>query len=559
MVTDMVTNMTDMVTNLEGDELRVGSLFTGAGMLDMAVEDIFGGKTVWVSEIDKAACKVLEARFPDVPNLGDVTKINWEEVPPIDILNGSTPCFAAGTPVLTRRGSVSIEDVVIGDEVWTHRNRWRPVVDVMVRTSELVRLGPITTTPDHPFYSRTHSRVWKNEIRQDRTHLGEPEWTPAADAQGHYLASPIAVTDKEPTVWVCDPWLAGRYVADGWTGRGQVMIAVGDGKQEEFDRETSQYHWTPSISGPSCTRYTMNSVSIAAWLKESFGHGAAGKTIPTFVLAAREADRQRFLAGYLSGDGSKKPEGHWVANTVSTHLASQLRLLALSLGYTSQVYEVATSDTTVIEGRVVNQRNYWSVVIRPNTHRYTFDINGMHWFCQRKPVAPCGVGTVYDLTVDEDHSFTAWGYVVHNCQDLSVAGPRDGMTEGTRSNLWVNMREAIAVLRPKIVCWENVRGALSAKAASYPREEVAESGTEDGTRDEAVCEVGRGSGSVAGDGDSPEKEKEVVLKALGRVLGDLASLGYDAGWTCLPASAVGAAHQRYRVFVLATDREGLQQ
>lgn len=52
------------------------------------------------------------------------------------------------------------------------------------------------------------------------------------------------------------------------------------------------------------------------------------------------------------------------------------------------------------------------------------------------------------------------------CQDLSAAGRRAGMTEGTRSNLWVSMREAIATIKPTYVVWENVRGAYSAKATS---------------------------------------------------------------------------------------------
>lgn len=42
-----------------------------------------------------------------------------------------------------------------------------------------------------------------------------------------------------------------------------------------------------------------------------------------------------------------------------------------------------------------------------------------------------------------------------------------------------------------------------------------------------------------------------VLRALGRVVGDLAGLGYDATWESLRASAVGAPHRRERVFVLA--------
>lgn len=110
------------------------------------------------------------------------------------------------------------------------------------------------------------------------------------------------------------------------------------------------------------------------------------------------------------------------------------------------------------------------------------------------------------------------------CQDLSHAGKRAGMTEGTRSNLWVEMREAIATIRPRLVVWENVRGALSAEADS----------------DLEPC-----PGCVGGRDDGP------VLRALGRVLGDLADLGYDARWYGLRAADVGAPHGRFRVFVFA--------
>lgn len=109
------------------------------------------------------------------------------------------------------------------------------------------------------------------------------------------------------------------------------------------------------------------------------------------------------------------------------------------------------------------------------------------------------------------------------CQDISGAGKRQGMTEGTRSNLWVAMREAIAQLKPALVVWENVGGAFSAGAASS---------------------VESCSGCM---GDDPSKH----LRALHRVLGDLASLGFDADWCALPASGVGAPHGRLRVFVTA--------
>ena len=115
------------------------------------------------------------------------------------------------------------------------------------------------------------------------------------------------------------------------------------------------------------------------------------------------------------------------------------------------------------------------------------------------------------------------------CQDLSTAGRRAGMTDGTRSNLWVSMREAIAVLKPTYVVWENVRGAMSAKA---------DSGLEH-------C-----PGCMGDPGDGKRH-----LRALGRVLGDLADLGYDSQWHGLRAADVGACHGRWRVFVLAYTNE----
>ena len=67
---------------------RVGSLFTGYGGLDLAV----GGDLAWYSEIEPAACQVLEHHFPGVPNLGDITKIDWTQVEPVDVITGGYPC-----------------------------------------------------------------------------------------------------------------------------------------------------------------------------------------------------------------------------------------------------------------------------------------------------------------------------------------------------------------------------------------------------------------------------------------------------------------------------------
>jgi DNA (cytosine-5)-methyltransferase 1 len=86
------------------------------------------------------------------------------------------------------------------------------------------------------------------------------------------------------------------------------------------------------------------------------------------------------------------------------------------------------------------------------------------------------------------------------CQDISVAGKGAGL-KGERSGLWKEFARIIGELRPRYVIVENVAALL-----------------------------GRG---------------------LGDVLGDLAALGYDAEWHCIPASAVGAPHRRDRIWIVA--------
>ena len=108
------------------------------------------------------------------------------------------------------------------------------------------------------------------------------------------------------------------------------------------------------------------------------------------------------------------------------------------------------------------------------------------------------------------------------CQDLSLAGRRAGMASGTRSGLWEPMFEAIKTLRPRLVIWENVRGALTSGAFSLVEQESRLLG---------------------------ERADGPLLRAAGRVVGDLASSGYDAQWCVVRASDVGAAHQRERLFL----------
>jgi hypothetical protein len=71
--------------------LTVGSLFSGIGGLDLGLERA-GMTVLWQSEIHPYGCRVLAKHWPDVPNLGDITTIDWSKVEPVDVICGGYPC-----------------------------------------------------------------------------------------------------------------------------------------------------------------------------------------------------------------------------------------------------------------------------------------------------------------------------------------------------------------------------------------------------------------------------------------------------------------------------------
>lgn len=72
--------------------IAIGSLCTGYGGLDMAAEQLTGGRTVWVADLMPAAATLLAHRYPDAPNLGDITTTDWSTVQPVDVLTAGWPC-----------------------------------------------------------------------------------------------------------------------------------------------------------------------------------------------------------------------------------------------------------------------------------------------------------------------------------------------------------------------------------------------------------------------------------------------------------------------------------
>ena len=135
----------------------------------------------------------------------DIKNLNGR---PLRLLIGGSPCVPAGTKIKVKEGYKNIEDIVVGDEVLTHKNRYRKVTDTMQRqTDSLYHIKfngseTINITGNHPLYVFKNNNIeW---IRCDELRVGD------------YVCCNINQNQDESIYTNEELWLMGRLLVDGY-------------------------------------------------------------------------------------------------------------------------------------------------------------------------------------------------------------------------------------------------------------------------------------------------------------------------------------------------------
>lgn len=450
-------------------------------------------KPVFFSEIEPFPCAVLKAHYPDVPNLGDMSKIqvssgglhitNGKESitldKPLDILAGGTPCFAAGTMVLTPKGYVPIETLKVGDEVVSGSGHVRKVEAVgskMARAGRLKVLGrpEIVCTPNHPFFSVGMKRDNRrdSETYAQKIPIGDYAVTRADEAVGRYVGrinhgrmTAYSIGYPKCGEATCDDIMeiAGWYLGDGYIrrykGKTKKSVVFALCCEKKIARFKERFGGVVNIYDNGKGKLIVNCTALADWLVANFGEHAAEKRIP-FWCYDRE-NTHCLLRGYAATDGWTQGNEQKFC-TVSPALAYGIADL---LGNAS-VYRQKVPPKGMIQGREVNQQDYYQIKVTPKTIRTKY-INGRYASIVRSYNGTDGLVRVYNITVADEHDYIANGLWTHNCQDVSVAGKRAGMQEGsgTRSSLAFDFVRLARELGPRWVIWENVAGSIDSKNA----------------------------------------------------------------------------------------------
>lgn len=219
-------------------------------------------------------------------------------------------------------------------------------------------------------------------------------------------------------------WMLGLFVAEGSSCEKRKDLYVGLNHlevqyQKRLSEAISALGFSPRIRKKRTTKNVeFSSYVLSRAFRHWCGKTSSTKRIPEFILLHNDLNiLKSFLEGYIDGDGCRTEKG-FSCNTVSRLLATQLQLLIARLGQISSVCEVKTKDKCVIEGRIVNQKDYFRINV--HSKKGNRDINS-------KRILENGIlfpiksikttdynGTVHNIET-QDNTYLVNNLVVHNC------------------------------------------------------------------------------------------------------------------------------------------------
>ena len=412
---------------------------------------------------------------------------------------GGSPCFVKGTKVYTNIGYKNIEDIRTGDLVLTHKKRFMPVVAIGgEKQKDIYSLrvqGFLETrcTDYHPFYCK-------------KTRNSIPEKIRLKDIKkGYYIGSHInKKSDNKFNLSNEDCWILGRYVADGHIRKDkrkgrvesyqyQCILSIGNNKVDELKRNVKNRHYSCYPHGGSVHRIVFSSMDLVNFIIDNgFGTKAETKTIPKFILDLPIDKLHSFINGYMSGDGCEI-DGKYQATTISKELAMSLCLAVEKVFRVGcRIYYDERPEHHEIQGRIVNQKDTYMIRFMKESQKQAWFIEDDIVWYPVKSIKPLYIKEdVFNIEVQDDHTYTANNMITFNCQDFSVAGKQKGSVwsckdcgheynpltvhwskrhkcpqcnssniEKTRSSLLVEYLRVIRANKPNFGIYENVKNIV---------------------------------------------------------------------------------------------------
>lgn len=359
-------------------------------------------------------------------------------------------CFSGDTLIYTIDGYKRIDQIAVGEYVLTHKNRWKKVTNVWnkgVRDTVVVKgqgHHGLRVTPNHKFWAKKVIKWKDTKNKWGVKELTDFNWIEAQDLNDSFWSSVISIPEvKLPneipkaqtgSSYAIDVlsndflWCLGLYMAEGSTsssyGNGGKLNKVtwsihkDEAPYVTFRLEAAgiKYFIQPVQNTKNCMNVVVASVNLASWIKKECGHGAHNKKIPSWVFSLDEGQRKMVFDGLIYGDGNinndpRYADGACNYTTVSKSLAYDVKTLAQSLGLSTTLIYREGGEIT-IRDKQYNSGPSYSVRIGGNSGQGFYDehlkLNKVKSISKADPIE------VWDIEVEDDHSFVAESIVVHN-------------------------------------------------------------------------------------------------------------------------------------------------
>ncbi len=361
-------------------------------------------------------------------------------------------CLPPGEQVVTPAGWVNIERLKPGDMVYDHLGVPRRIRAAMVRhySGPLIRIRPVSRynefrlTPEHPVLAIKRSDVlakrrsrngWLPEVDSQKLRRAEPRWIPAGELErGDFILVPklhpqetLGLSDEEVE-------LLGYYLAEGSSyhnkANGQHTNQFSFGGHERalaervqalVERVTGRKSYLTEQSARNGLGITFYSEAAAAWFLAHCGKGACTKTLSPELMSLPTRQAKILLEAYRAGDGNvcvRNGSRMVRFSTASEAVAQQIQMLLNRLGIYAWIQvrkggedKFSHASERTIYRHPLYQVGYtmekrWNMVRETETH-FLVPI--------REVVRETYEGPVFNIDVEESHSYLVRGFCTHNC------------------------------------------------------------------------------------------------------------------------------------------------
>ena len=397
--------------------------------------------------------------FKNLPYLSELYRIIGST--PYMCVEKSVQCFPGESQVVTPYGYVPINRLRVGELVLTHLGRYRKINKVYSRkyTGSVVEqradlLPCVISTQEHPFLTFPYPRYRYHNSRYGEVFGCDPVWESALKVRrgdfvcrakiphstgarktidvSHRIDRPIVMDDGE---WFREKWgqrdtiktialdygfgqLVGLYLSEGWINDTRLCFGF---HFNASDLEAIVYREIAGLykgkcplhtyvsSKDSCRRVFVSSHALAVLFSTLFGDGCGSKGLPPAWISDAPVEFLRgVFDGSMLGDGYVTSGAQSSYRTVSMKLANQMRFIGGMLGRYGVIRKEHPPGKRCV---------YSFVFSNPKNRRYTrlVDTGAYVGSRLREHSERQYAGTVFNLEVEDDHSYVVEDYVVHNC------------------------------------------------------------------------------------------------------------------------------------------------